>query len=183
MSLIEPINRKGYVLLNPSCAYTKMSKCFKKDSKGTYTSDDPRLSVPTRGMKMTLDCPPLDGSVYSPYINSSKFDNYRKFYDSYKDIQGGDITYYVDNSIKDAYFNPVYNNKAFITKEIYTDPMNKTYTEFNRQPLYDQQRNCGFQCVKLNQNCLSSIADTSEQREDIMSFQMRTINNDRYFPN
>lgn len=186
-SVIEPIQRTGFIHLNPQVYTDKYDKCFKKLENGQYTSpDDPRLvDVMRGGHRMTFSNPPIQGSIkecdiaYSPELV-----NYGKYYSNYKDIRGGQIMYYLDNSIKDPYFNPVFDNKAFIQKQTYYSPMERKFTEFNREPLIPRNKplcgnSSGNSC--LSGDCLTSVADMSEFREQLTALQMRPMNNQKYF--
>lgn len=184
-SNIEPISKTGYLLLNPNLMITKYSRDFKRLDDETYTSNDARLINAARGTKMTLDNPPIDCSVSLINVNSPALNPYHvQSYPNYSTILPGQFTYYIDKSIEDAYFNPIFFNKAAVTKQLYVDPMNSTYTEYNRMPLiYEYNKNCIPKTFRTpySGNCLSSIADINEQREDIMGLQMRPINRQKFF--
>jgi hypothetical protein len=168
-SVIEPVYRTGYVNINPQVYTNKYSPFFKSTSTNTYIADDPRLiDVMRGGYKMQLDRPPIDSCVCD--VNSPVLNIYGKPYHNYKDIHEGQIMYYVDNSIKDPYFEPVFFNKAFITKNMYTNPMGLVTREYNRTPLNTKKQGLSF------------INDSTEFREELMSLQMRTINAQKYMP-
>ena len=93
-----------------------------------------------------------------------------KTYDNYYQIEGGNISYYPERfSIKDNFKSPVFTNTAYITAQLYTDPMGSVKYQFDR--------------IKLKNNWegqLTSLQDTSEWREELVALQMRKNNRMQY---
>ena len=204
---VEPNDEKSYLLLN-SDAYTNMyDKDFypicggnstpnpnstqifdrppiygdsmynnvTKGCRGGYVSSDPRLiSAVHSGDKIILDRPPLFGEVKLKDIYTDpSLDNYGKRYRNYADIKTGQIMYYFDKSISGNYFNPVFVNESVAVGRNYRDPMDSYKPSYERLPVKDKNRQ-GYK------ECLSFLADTNESREDLISFQMKKMNRQKY---
>lgn len=188
---IEPMNKTGYTIINPETIQNLYAKdfyeieCNKEPLGGNcpkkvYTSSDPRLiSIFHGGQKLALDSPALDpgitlNEVYTDLTNK----NYKNIYKNYEDIKGGQIMYYIDKSIEDDLFQPVFENASNVTGQIYKDPMGGTYPEYVRVPIKDDNvlrtRNRTYSYG------LSSINDQNEFREDIIHLQMRPEDRKRY---
>ena len=58
-----------------------------------------------------------------------------KNYKDYRDINAGQITYYIDKSIEDAFYKPIYENNAFDTGYLYKDPMGGIKPQYERNPV------------------------------------------------
>ena len=143
-------------------------------------SHDPRLiGVLHSGQYMNIDKPPVTGFVD---LSSLPFDKtlnkYGQDYKQYSDVDGGQIQYYTDTDSKDPYFKPNFTTPANIKGYLYVDPMGAVKPQYERetQSCCDPVKNsdCG--------QCLSWIHDSTTHREDIMSLQMRKINQQRYEP-
>jgi hypothetical protein len=96
-----------------------------------------------------------------------KANDYRtKFYRSVKDIKSGYIQYYPDKrQIEDVFSKPNFVNDAKIDASIYFNPMGSKMNDYKRTM---QENNLKSQ--------LTWMQDSSEQREEIMSLQMRKMN-------
>jgi hypothetical protein len=147
-----------------------------KGCRTTWVGSNPLLLDPRRNILTKLDKPPYTGDVpvgnvctdqiYTPY-----FRNYGKNYRNYSDINSGQIQYYVDSSLSESLFNPVFTNPAIVEHKVFMDPMGATKPQYDRHSLvqYDWD-----QCDK--QACDSFTHDSIEFREDLMSRQMRKMN-------
>ena len=186
---IEPRLLVDYNILNKDVYANAYDKTFQKidckDNKScnstVYTTNDPRLvSVVNGGQIQTLDRPPLNATIkLADIYTDPSLKNYGATYKSYDDINAGDIFYYIDKSIEDAFFQPNFTNPSNVTGVIYKDPMSAIKPEYIRTPLkennlLDTSKNRSYN------GGLSFLSDTTEHREDLMSKQMYKTNKNRY---
>jgi hypothetical protein len=205
---IEPIcpikepkkgNNPAFRVLNPQAMTEKYStgfnivKCGNKNPYGvktgcpadTYSSWDPRLFDAARAQYLTLDRPPIDGNVpLKDMYRSGKGirggdSRYGSGYTSYDNIREGQITYYIDDTIKDALFEPVFGERAHVSKDIYQDPMGSIKPEYIRTPILNTENPVTTDRTDYPYN-LSFIQDTQSHREDIMSKQMAVQNQSKF---
>ena len=116
---IEPKNLNGYTYINPYTISKSYDKNFQviddptanKDGK-VYISNDPRLISATHfGQMLELDRPPINEDVKLDEIYTNpNMKYYGQTYNSYSDINAGQIMYYIDKSIQDAEFEPIFTN-------------------------------------------------------------------------
>ena len=187
-SQIEPRNLKGFNYINPYTLTKSYDKSFEaiyapgvnKDNK-TYVADDPRLISSVHfGQILELDRPPINGAIKLDDIYTNPdMKYYGKTYDNYSDINVGQIMYYVDKSIEDAEFEPIFTNNSVVKGTMFKDPMGAMKPEYNRTPvintkLLDTKHN-NYKDVGL-----SWLRDSQESREDLLSLQMRKHNQQRY---
>lgn len=195
---IEPSSESGYSVLNSKVYDGKYSQDFRavsiddqqscrsnvcgtrigpQNKQHVYTSNDPRLLNPIRNERMYLDRPPLNCSVDMDNVYNEELDVYGQRYTNYSDIKTGQIMYYTDKQIDNPYFNPVFEKEAVVTAKLYRDPMGSI------QPMYDWSPTVvNRDCIPFTEKSLSSIDDSQFQRQDIMAFQMRKMNRQRYAP-
>lgn len=169
---VQPTKETGIIDLNNlrrACEFKPIkTPNINTCNKVSYISNDPRLRDPRRGGDVyPVSIPPLDGS--QPFVPS----DYRNNYNNYSDVRSGQINYYIDKSIENAYYNPVFVNNRKVNGQVYVDPMN------NEKPHYYRQ--CKFFDESDGYN-LSWLRDTQEQREDIIASQMAKNNQSRYEP-
>lgn len=181
-TVIQPDNKTGFKTLNPQLAQENYDTGFQKikcGNKTVYVSNDPRLIDSARGQVIPLDLPPDDGSVkLSEVYTDPRLKEYGKFYKNYSDISAGQITYYTNNSIEDAFFRPVFTTSAYDMKSLYQDPMSAMRPQYDRFPI---KNNDHVTSKKTNyQYNLSWMDDSVEQREDIISRQMRKQNEQKW---
>jgi hypothetical protein len=184
---IEPRNLSGFINLNPEAIDSQYDRSFQRIScpndkeKTVYASTDPRLiSSFHNGQILTLDTPPINGGQIKleDIYTDPTLKNYGRKYESYSDIKAGDITYYVDRSIEDAFYQPVYENNAFDKGYILKDPMGAFKPQYNRKPVI---RNNVLDTKRSNyQYGLSWLDDSNESREDLMARQQGTHNKSKY---
>ena len=182
---IEPKKENGYIYLNPSAMQSQYATDFfpvQSSSKVQYRSNDPRLISASRGGdRLTLDNPPIDSEISLDKIYTDKnLNNYGKSYKSYSDINAGHITYYIDKSIRDPFFGPVYSNPSLTTGMLYRDPMGAFRPQYERYPIDTSDQINSKKCSY--NGGLSWIEDSQEHREDIISKQMRKHNEQRWEP-
>lgn len=156
-------------------------KCNKESycPRETYVSHDPRLLDPVRNSLLKLDRPPMSGSLPLKEVYSEKLKNYGQNSFGYSDINSGQIQYYIDHSIEDAFFKPVYDIPSDVDSVLYKDPMD------NMKPQYNRHHNIIDNIQNLPEpgniyGCLSFIQDTSEQREQIISLQQLKNNSQKW---
>jgi len=142
---------------------------FKKDKDGSIISLNPKTYNSIRAMRMNLDRPSTTGSVpLCDIYTSPNLDNYTPF-----NVNNGQITYYIDNSIKDAFYDPVYQIPSYTKKIEYIDPMGTV------KPHYSLiHKNSDI----YNYSPLSFINDSSFFRENIIASQQAKYNQTRITP-
>ena len=165
-------------------------------NKITYLSTDPRLiSASHNGDKLALDTIPRNGKVQfsafgtdalarncsNPRICNEKsptdeIDEYKKVYNNYSDINGGDISYYYASDLAHPFIPQLFTcnkkilskgTKPLVTKEHYIDPMDSYKPHYCREPIYSH-------------NCLNWIKDSQFHREDLMSKQLWNRNQSNF---
>lgn len=167
---LEPTNEQGYCILNPQAIASKLTPCYnetKCNGNKAYTCPtDPRLFDAARGFAVAIDSPPISVTQ----CTAGDTTNYGKGYSNYNDINAGQITYYIDKSIKDPYYHPIFYNVAATERTMDIDPMDRRSVVYPRIPVYCRE----------NEMCLSAVTDISELREQLMALQMRPRNRERY---
>jgi len=178
-------NAKGDVILNPQVRDENLAKDFFPVTCSLsgcdhiqYASEDPRLVNAAVPMTLTLNQPPATSSVSNQDIYSPSLNNYGQNYKQYSDISAGQITYYIDDSIKAPFHSPNFTNQAVVSAQMYQDPMGGLKPQYTRSPIVKPPpvgslRNC-------YEGCLSWIEDSQNQREEIMSTQISKSNNHKY---
>lgn len=184
---IEPKNENGYVNINPVILGNYASdfqqiNCLNNIScpKVQYASKDPRLvSVAHGGQVLTLDRPPLNNNVDLSQISTdTSLDRYGQNYSTYSDINGGNITYYINKSRQDPFYSPLFSTSALAYGTLYRDPMGVNRAQYDRKPL---KYNDPFNTVKDSyEGGLSWIQDSQEHRQDLLSKIMRKQNEQRW---
>lgn len=181
----EPQEKNGIRELNPQCYTSKLAegfnrvKCNTNCPSDTYISADPRQYSSTLAEYLPIDRPPMNGDVRLKDIYSSRWDNYGSGFMQYENIRDGQITYYVDNSIKDAFYTPVYGEMAKETAVLYKDPMGSMKPEYNRTPIINTE-NPATTTPEAYPYCLSYIQDTQSFREDLIALQQRRHNQEKW---
>jgi hypothetical protein len=178
---IEPAQKSGYEYLNPQVAQRSFDPEFQKfkcdDSQcGTvYASTDPRLIDVPRSQVMPLDAPPYNNNVKIDEIyTDSRLNGYGTGYRTYSDINAGHISYYIDKSQEDAFFEPNFVSSAQTIGTLYRDPMGAMKPQYDRYPLkYDDLLNTDNTNYEGG---LSWIRDSQSHRQDILAKQMRSEN-------
>lgn len=164
----EPSYKEGYTALNPQVY--KASKDFykikrkHKCNENVYSSQDPRLYYAATADLIPLDIPPMDGSVKLKDIYNRDLCNYGKNYKDYSDIKAGQITYYTNESLKDAFYSPVFQISSNVKGYVYKDPMGGMRSQYYRKPLVEENPINN----KHNFSSLSWINDSTRHREDII---------------
>jgi hypothetical protein len=176
----QPDYQSGDVWLNPDAwgnitAVNEFHKieCPNNTSqcRTVYASTDPRLLDPLLAQNLTLDRPPLDSTVAlkDVYTDPTLEEYGKTYYKTYSDINAGQILYYVDKSIADPFFSPIFAIPAETRGGVFKDPMGGMKPQYDRTPLAHQNP---VNTKTNNYNGLSWIDESNEHREDLMSRQM-----------
>lgn len=191
---LQPVPEQPYTIteLNPQAYTDKLASGFGKvpcqgvDSAGVvncqdpnFISQDPRLFNSTRPDYLRLDRPPMSGDVKLKNIYNKKYTNYGLGMKPYEMIDDGQIVYYIDSSIKDAFYKPVFSEPAIDQGVLYQDPMGAMKPEFTRKPIMNTENPTITTPIDYPY-CLSFIQDSQSQREDIMSYQQRKNNQSKW---
>lgn len=149
---------------------------FHVKGRDTYRSLDPRLIDVVRNIHMELDRPPLQPRNVQPlqhmYDDESKLKIQAGVYlDGYPSIYGGDVQYYIDPSMAQAYDSPVYVLRSSVVPFVFQDPMGALKPQYDRVPLY--QNNTSVAEYSFDQDQMSF-------REDLISRQSRLMNQSDY---
>lgn len=141
---------------------------FIENKNGTITSYNPKLYDTTRAIRMTLDRASTTGSVPLKDIYNTGIE-----YEDQYCVNNGQITYYIDNEIKDAFYKPIYDIPFKTIPYMYRDPMTSYkphYILVNSNQSVD------------NYSPLTSINDTSFHRENLIASQQAKFNQTRITP-
>lgn len=180
--------KKGIVELNPQYYSSKLQPMFDQiDCCGPcqtgdkpWISTDPRLYDPIRADYLLLDRPPISGQVKMKDIyNLNPSQHYTTGQGkSYETTFDGQIGYYIDKSIEDPYFSPVFNQQSNVTSYVYKDPMGAMKPHYDRVPVV------AYNPVTITRACvpekLTFLADTGSFREDIIASQQAKNNQSKY---
>lgn len=137
-----------------------------KDGKETYVYGWDSRMVDARGMRLELDQPAKVGAVNMDDVYKIDNSGYGGVYSDYTAINNGQIAYYVDKSISQPFFDPVYTLTSTVDKQILLDPMN------NPKPDYSKSVNSSLHSVVKDQ----SSRDQLSFREELMSRQQNLYN-------
>lgn len=152
-----------YSILNKS-NQLKFASDFFQTQNGHVTSLDPRLKDVLRGgYNMELNVPVYDATSKSFERYAPNNINTRR-YNSYSDINGGQISYYVDDYLTQPFFPPNYQIRSQINSRIFIDPMGSLKPEYKRIPLFPTPTYISD--YRFDQDQMSF-------REDIMALQSR----------
>jgi len=184
----EPAS-KGYTYINKLSTqdynpdFYKINCPENSKCKTVYFSQDARLFDPRRNILLKLDRPPLSSNFFTTNnddnpadyysIYSKKFTEYGKPYKSYKDINLGDIVYYIDHEREDTYYSPNFTIPAQVNGVLFKDPMGALKPTYVRKVVAKPDE---------KYNKLSWIRDSAMHREDIMAGQMSQRNQQNYIP-
>lgn len=187
---IQPTDQTGITDINPQAYTNKLSEGFDamKCPNGcpiastcppvVYLSRDTRQFNAIRADYMALDTIPIDGNVRLRNVYKLP-DNYGLGFKPYDQIDDGQIVYYNDKSIQDAFYKPVFSEEAEQSSVLYKDPMGAMKPEYNRKALINTA-NPTVTTAKKYPYCLSYVQDTQSHREDIMALQQRKNNQQKW---
>jgi hypothetical protein len=188
---IEPnyLGKTKYTYLNPQAMTQKYATDFNiincqqpiGCNDKLYISNDPRLIDSPRADMLLLDTPPIDSNLKLNTIYTDKnLDTYSKKYNTYTDINTGQIMYYIDESIANPFFNPNFVTSSYAESKMYKDPMGAYKPRYERYPI---TYNDPITTDNQNYNyTLAWMQDTTSYREDIMAKQMRKRMEQRWEP-
>ena len=186
----EPTGKKGLIILNPEVG-SNFDPTFRQiDSKSnpnsscngvTYINSDPRLNNAATGDLIQLDRPPLNSTVKLNTLTTNKeLNGYGQNFKSYKDVNSGQVTYYITKDIQDSLFRPLFSSKANVVGTLYKDPMGSMKPEYHRIPESALDPIKREPCDSKGEYCLSWINDSQFHREDLLSRQMAVRNQQRF---
>lgn len=133
---------------------------------------DPRLYNAAAASRIYLDSIPPESQVNLGTIYTDKnLHHYGKSYTSLADVRAGQISYYIDEGLKDAFFEPLYSADTRATGRVYIDPMGSSKPEWNL-PHTATCRN--------HPSPLSFLQDSQFHREDMLALQMRRMNREKF---
>jgi len=137
-----------------------------EDGEQTYFYGFDSRVVDARGMRICLDQPAMVGAVDMDDVY--KFDNsgYGGVYQSYGAINNGNIAYYVDQSVSQPFYEPVYTLSSNVEKKVVMDPMT------NPKPEYSKKVNSSLKSVVDDQYARDQLSF----REELMSRQQNLYN-------
>jgi hypothetical protein len=142
---------------------------FIPNPDGTYTSFNPKTKRGVDGSRVILDRPSTTGSVRQRDVYTHPMlDRYTPF-----NMNKGQVQYYIDNTIKDAYYEPVYDIPSSTVMVPYVDPMSSF------KPHYIQ---CMDQQILKEYSPYSFIRDTAFYRENLTASQQAKTNQERITP-
>jgi hypothetical protein len=110
----------------------------------THGPNIPGFTYPTdgrtkdcRGMETVLDRPATSGFVGN-FMKDTYYRDYKNYTNSYKnysDMNNAQITYYVDHSISQPFFEPVYTLSSNVDKTLFIDPMDSAKPQYYKTPV------------------------------------------------
>lgn len=109
---------------------TPMTDYHKMGDKYMYGWDS--RMVDARGLRLELDQPAKIGAVNMNDVYKIDNKGYGGVYKTYSDINNGNVVYYVDQSISQPFFDPVYTLSANVEKNILLDPMNNPKPDYKK---------------------------------------------------
>lgn len=139
------------------------------DEEGNFVSLNPKTMEPVRGIRMALDRPSTSGFVpLADIYTNPNLANYTPF-----NVNNGQITYYIDQELKDPFYRPVFFMSRKVVRRPYTDPMGSEKPEYSL--LHTPKQVSNF-------SGLSFLNDTSFHRENLMAAQQSKFNQNRITP-
>ena len=157
------LDNSSYLTLNQN--QLRFASDFYPTSQGTFTSLDPRLIDPVRGIRMTLNAPVFDGTLPAADRYDSS-DIGTQTYRQYEDIHGGQVFYYLDGYMTQPYASPNFQLRVKVEPDVFQDPMGALKPEYVRTPIADAAYISGYR----------NDQDELSHREDMMALQMRPQN-------
>ena len=167
-------------VLNPE--YRSPAPNFYATSMDTVTSNDPRLYDARRGIQIQLNDPPNEsnvkpfGNIYGSNPHAPK--NAGDFYQTYKDINTGQIRYFVSKAVAPPFFYPLYADKGNAVAYEFTDPNTTTKPQYVKIP--QVITNPTTNPNGIPRKTLSFLEDTTAHRDDILMHQMNVRNSQKW---
>lgn len=139
------------------------------DKNGNYVSYNPKNFDVMRSIRLPLDRPSTTGTVpLNKVYTFGGNENYTDF-----SVNNGQITYYIDRDIKDAFYKPVYDIPFNTIKYDYFDPMTSYKPHY---VLVNNKRDID------NFSHLNFINDSSFHRENLIASQQSKYNQGKITP-
>lgn len=185
---VESINPGVYSMnkRDPTFVAIDSSKCKYSTCEGTtYLNSDARLFNAAAGQWIQLDKPPINSSQkLNTLTTDTGLNSYGKNYETYSNINSGQIMYYIAKDREDAYYDTLFSTPFITTGVMYKDPMGNIKPIYIRNPINPQTNpmTTEYNNSKPDELCLSFISDTQKHREDIITSQMTSINQQRWEP-
>jgi hypothetical protein len=175
----ELINKNGKTLLNPNILHKHDPYFNFNKNRNTYSNSDPRLHHVMSNTSLELDIPPLTSATkLNTLLTDNTLNCYGQGYKSYNDINSGSILYYIQKDTENILFKPLYTTQTDVIGSLYTDPMGSIKPQWDR--VYDKNYNPIIN--NKSDVCSTFLRDSQFHREDLLSLQMRKINQQRYAP-
>lgn len=111
------------------------NECYPKKKGYTYF-DDGRV-VDMRGMRTVLDRPAIiatNTGLYKNFVAPTP-DYKLGTYKDYRKMSNSNIQYYVDTSVAQPFFNPIYTLTSKVDKMVYVSPMDSLQPVYNKIPV------------------------------------------------
>jgi hypothetical protein len=167
--IVKPMNeqKQDVVFLN-RLGLTPMTDYHikKNDGKDTYVYGWDSRMVDARGLRLELDQPAKVGAVDMDDVYKIDNSGYGGIYQSYSSMNNGNISYYVDKSVSQPFFDPVYTLTSTVDKRILLDPMT------NPKPDYSKNVNSTLKAVVNDQYARDQLSF----REELISRQQNLYN-------
>lgn len=136
-----------------------------------YTNTNPLTFDSMRSHRMSFERPHLSTYVDIHRIDPVSITGYRTGYHTYKELQGGNQSFYTSDALRNVYRKPVFNKPHVVQHSVYHNPMGSkepTYTFIpNEEPFKSGKE-------------LSFIHDTNANRNFFMAHQMSRTNRTDY---
>lgn len=183
-----PQNEVGYKILNPKSVKNKFKSSFDRINNNGYhgyIAKPPDGSIKSNmhdGQYTIVDVPYRDSGIDLSELDkvyTKEFLNeYNTGFKNYKDIQGGDILYYVDKRNEQPFYSPVFSESSNFntTSFMYKDPMGGMVPQYVRKSNNPTNKITD----KIDSSSLSWIQDSNEYREDFLSRQIQKLNKNRW---
>lgn len=157
------INSKCSKYLNDEIGMKTVHNFFQKTKNGPYYSFDPRMTSPATNQEMPLNVPPKSSKVLLQNVYDNSLVKYGQKYNSYSDVNTGQIQYYTSRDLSNPLIHPVFTIQSNVEKDMFVDPMGSSSPQYLRTPKTKNNRNVSdYQYMR----------DSLEHREDIISKQM-----------
>lgn len=167
-----PLNKDTLVVAGGYERCTPPSNGFNMGCKTPtyFHPGDPRLFDVRRSIPLRLDRPPDVSQIPSSFeeIYGPNLTGYGKGYKSYQDVNAGQIVYY------DSKPPAIYDISSTVHGFYYRDPMGVVKPQYIRVP------DIKYNMFKSVDNCLSSIRDSNEFREDLIARQQLKHNQQKW---
>jgi hypothetical protein len=121
----------------------------------------------------------MDGDVRLKDLDNPRWDGYGQGSRPYSQLNDGQIVYYIDKSIAEPFYKPVFSEPAEQIAILYQDPMGSMKPEYNRRALLNTE-NPTVTTTTEYPYCLSSLQDSQSFREDLMALQQRKNNQSKW---